>query len=184
MKTPTLLLLTGLLAFFSLPHAGAAEPTELLLARREYQAKTESALAPVQAAYVRNLEKLKAEFTKRGDTRAAAVINQELTNQIAEITAALNSSKASHSNAPGVEIVSVQYRTTDRKNSADITEHFRRAFDSGRIGLRLVTEEGAGGKDPGYNILKETVVTYKLNGQTKEKTFPEGFQMDFRRDLN
>jgi hypothetical protein len=65
----------------------------------------------------------------------------------------------------------------------DTTPILRNALETGSNRLRLNTREGAAGKDPAYLAKKQTVIFYEINGQRKEKAFPEAYTLNFHRDL-
>ena len=66
---------------------------------------------------------------------------------------------------------------------ADVTKNVRKAYESGVPSMKLNTEEAAAGVDPAPATPKRTIITYMINGQRKQKAFPEGTRLDFKADL-
>lgn len=49
--------------------------------------------------------------------------------------------------------------------------------------MTLEVHGAAKGADPAPGTSKETLITYTVNGQRKEKTFPDGHKLNFTKDL-
>jgi len=90
---------------------------------------------------------------------------------------------ASSSAAARLKILSAKYGDPAMRHSADITTNLRRALESGVNSIILSNVEAAGGMDPALNIRKETVITYTVNGERKQKIFPEDYTLSFKDDL-
>ncbi len=79
-------------------------------------------------------------------------------------------------------ILSAVYGVPAKKLVADITKEVVKAFQSGESTLTL-NLQGAGGVDPAPYQRKECTIIYEINGQRKQKTFPEDHKLNFRDEL-
>jgi hypothetical protein len=84
----------------------------------------------------------------------------------------------------GLVIVSASYGSAATHHSIDTTRILRKALRSGAATIKLNTAEGAGGVDPARTKPKETTIVYTVNGERKQKTFPESKVLNFKEDLN
>ena len=65
----------------------------------------------------------------------------------------------------------------------DITKRLQDALASRETAVTLEVHGAAKGADPAPGTSKETLITYTVNGQRKEKTFPDGHKLNFTKDL-
>ena len=82
-----------------------------------------------------------------------------------------------------VTITSAIYSDPSGKKKEDITKHVRQVYLAGLPTLTLNTRDGAEGKDPAPAVPKQTTIIFTIRGQSKTKTFPEGYQLNFKKDL-
>ena len=96
---------------------------------------------------------------------------------------ALAEDKPSGDAKAGLVIVTALYRSVGSHRTIDVTRVLRKALKSGEATIKLNTASLAGGVDPARRMPKETLITYTINGEQKEKIFLEGEVLNFK-DLN
>jgi len=100
-----------------------------------------------------------------------------------ELEAATNAATRNNTAALQMTILSAQYGDHDKRKTANVTEKLRKAMRDGQTTITLNTTDAASGSDPAPFTKKETVITYTINGQRKQKTFSEGHNLNFKDDL-
>lgn len=158
------------------------DPPELVKLREEHLRSMHRVAVPVLTTYVRALESQKQLFTRQGKLDAALSVDNELKDVAKQLETA-NSASARTGATMQLAIVSATYGSHEKKRITDITKNLRKAFESGEASIKLNTDKGAAGVDPAPFAPKATVVVYTINGQRKEKTFPEGRTLNFKDDL-
>ncbi len=164
-------------------NAPPVDPPELVSAREEHLRAMQRAAIPVLSAYARQLESLKASFTREGKLDAALAVDNELKEVNKEAQAADNAAARTGAALP-LTILSAVYGAPAKKHVMDVTKTLRKALESGNEGIKLSTSEAGAGVDPAPMTPKETKIIYTINGQRKEKTFQEGYKLKFKDDLN
>ncbi|MEQ1839466.1 MAG: hypothetical protein ABL994_03565 [Verrucomicrobiales bacterium] len=155
----------------------SGEPVELTTMRENWVRATRQATAPIDLRYQESLATLKLRLTKAGKLNEAMAVD-------AELQKLAHGSGGASANGPNkLAIISATYRKKGAANGIDTTDILRKALEGGEAGIRLTTKFGAGGKDPAYNLLKETEITYRIRGETKTKIFAEGYDLKFKDDL-
>ena len=172
---------SALLAFAQ--NAPPIDPPELATMREEHLRSIQRVAIPVLSAYARQLESQKSVFTRQGKLDAALAVDNELKEVTKQLQAA-NAASARTGATMQLTILSASYGSPAKKRVADITKNIRKVFESGTPTIKLNTDDGAAGVDPAPYTPKETTITYTINGQRKQKTFPEGRNLNFKEDLN
>ena len=158
-------------------------PPELATIREEHLRSMQRVAIPVLSAYARQLESQKSVFTRQGKLNAALAVDNELKEVTQQLQAA-NAASARTGATMQLTILSASYGSPAKKRVADITKNIRKALEAGTPTIKLTTADGAAGVDPAPFTLKETTITYTINGQRKQKTFPEGHKLNFKEELN
>ena len=153
--------------------ASPDEPEELTQRRNEHLSAVQRAIAPLNSAYVQKLEAMKTQYTREGKLEVALIIDAEL----AEVRRQVLSNE--------LALISASYGVIGSSLVADVTETIANAMNSGSPTVRL-TAAGPGifKTDPAPQKKKRTKITYSIKGFIKEKTFPEGYELNFKNDLD
>jgi len=160
------------------------DPPEVVQRREEHLREMQRASIPVYQAYLRKLEPLKAQYSREGKYDALTALQNEIKRVQRDLDAATAAATRNNALTLQFTILSATYGVHDKNKTIDITETLRKALRAGAKQIKLNTQDGAGGKDPAPFAPKATVITYTINGQRKEKTFPEGQMLNFKDDLN
>jgi len=158
------------------------DPPELIALREEHLRSMQRAAMPVLSAYVHALEAQKLAFTRQGKLEEATAVDKEVTEITKQLQVATDFSSRTGA-IMELTIVYATYGAPARRLVTDITKNLRKALGAGATAIRLDTTEGAAGVDPAPRTRKETTITYTINGQRKQKTFPEGKILNFKEDL-
>jgi hypothetical protein len=138
---------------------------------------------PLLTTYARQLETQKLAFTRQGKLDEAIAVDKEIKEVTKQLEAA-NAAVARSGAKLQLLILSASYGDQKKKRSIDTTKNLRKALEAGQAGIKLNTTDGAAGVDPAPFAPKETIITYSINGQRKQKTFREGHSLNFKDDLN
>lgn len=154
------------------------EPTELRTLRESWQRAVRQATEPLNRRYVESLEAMKRQFTRDGKLKEALAIDTEI-NKLKTAEEA-----AEESNSSKLQIVSAFYGEVGGTRKVETTAILKEAMENREEGIVLNTKFGAAGQDPASAAPKETTITYQRRGEKKTKTFPEGYRLNFRDDLD
>lgn len=160
----------------------AVAPPELTTMREEHLRSMQRAIVPALLAYGRQLQLQKEFFKRQGKLDAALSVDKELK----EIAAQLEVAKATTTRTDvsmQLAIVSASYGHVPSNRTVDTTKILRKALESGDPGITLGHKDLAGGNDPAPLSPKENTIVYSVNGQRKEKRFPESYKLNFKEDL-
>lgn len=160
-----------------------SEPPELVARRGQLAAALKRAETPLLSDYLRNLKELKLDYGNAGNVTAAFAVDAEIARVKQELHNANNPNARLASAGRELKILSSRYMDLEKQRSVDTTPILRKALETGFPRITLNTRVGAGGQDPAYLAKKQTVIIYEIDGQRKEKTFPEAYDLNFRRDL-
>jgi len=150
-------------------------------------AQQEAKKATLLPSYLALLKKLEIELTQSGRIDAAKEVmdyreSLAATAPAATRPAATRPESALEAAMP-VTITSATYADPSGRHKQDITKHIRQVYKAGLPTMILDTRDGAEGKDPSPGVQKQTTIIFTIRGQTKTKTFPEGYQLNFKKDL-
>jgi hypothetical protein len=163
-------------------NASPIDPPELVTMREEHLRSMQRVAIPILTAYARQLESQKSIYTRQGKLDAALAVDNEL-KEVSKQLQAANNAAARTGATMQLTILSASYGSPTKKRFTDTTKNLRKVFESGTPTIKLNTDEGAAGVDPAPFTPKETTITYTINGQRKQKTFPEGYKLTFKDDL-
>ena len=158
------------------------DPPELVAMRGEHLRSMQRVALPVLSAYARQLEAQKGLFSRQGKLEAAIAVDNEL-KEVAKQLQAANVATAGSGAAMQLAIISAMYGHAPSKRFMDVSRNLRKAMESGATSIKLNDDEAGGKKDPAPYAPKDTTITYTINGQRKQKTFPEGYNLNFKEDL-
>lgn len=160
----------------------AVAPPELTAMREDHLRSMQRAIVPALIAYGRQLQSQKEFFTRQGKLDAALSVDNELKDIAAQLEAA-KAATTKTSASMQLAIVSASYGHAPSNRMVDTTKILRKALESGDLTITLGHKELAGGNDPAPLSPKENTIVYSVNGQRKEKTFPESYKLNFKEDL-
>lgn len=158
------------------------DPPELAAMRQEHLRAMQRVSIPALSAYARQLDAQKAAFSRQGKLEAAIAVDNEL-KEITKQLQAANGAVAQTGASLQLTIVQAMYGHAPSKRFLNITTNLRKAMDSGAASIKLNDDEAGGKKDPAPYAPKDTTITYTINGERKQKTFPEGYNLNFKEDL-
>jgi hypothetical protein len=161
----------------------AVDPPDLVHRREELLRNLQRASVPIYEAYLKSLEPLKTQYAREGNLGAITALQNEIKRVEDELDKAARAAARGDAVMLGFTILSASFGAHEKHRTIDTTEILREALREGKKTLRLDTKDGAGGKDPAPFVPKETVVTYSFEGERKQKTFKEGYNLNFETDL-
>jgi hypothetical protein len=156
------------------------DPAELSARRAEFLREMQKVSIPVLTNYLRLIESLKEQSTRRSDSLAAQAYEAEAKKIRIQLNdASATSQGARTSVALPVEITSALWQSESPKLSADVTAHLKKVMESGAASVTVNTADAAGGADPARGKPKSLILEYTVNGKVKQKTYPEGQKLNF-----
>jgi hypothetical protein len=159
------------------------EPAELVQKREELMRNLQRASIPIYEAYLKSLEPLRAQFTRDGKVDAVNALQVEIKRAQDELDKATRAAARGNTVSLAFTILSATYGSHEKHRTVETTEMLRRALREGKATLKLDNSLCEGGKDPAPFVPKATTVTYTIDGQRKQKTFKEGYELNFDTDL-
>lgn len=162
-----------LICFCSVSFAAEEEPPELLSKRQEHLRKMQRAAEPLLRDYLRTLESMKQKFMRDQQLKEAIAVDAEIVRITEQIKIA----------SEQMVILSAVYGIPSQNRVVDITKQLQTALAAKQSGVTLEIRGAAAGIDPAPGMAKQTLITYTLNGQRKQKTFPDGYKLRFAADL-
>jgi len=159
------------------------DPMELVQRREELLRNLQRASIPIYEAYLKSLEPLRAQYTRDGKVDAVNALQVEIKRAQDELDKATRAAARSNTVTLAFTILSASYGSHEKHRTVDTAEMLRRALREGKATLKLDNSLCEGGKDPAPFVPKTTIVTYSVDGQRKQKTFKEGYELNFDTDL-
>lgn len=156
------------------------DPAELSARRAEFLREMQRVSVPVLTNYLRVIESMKEQATRRGDLTGAQAFDLETQKIKAQLNDASATSQGARATVPlPVAITSALWQGVGPKLSADVTAHLKKVMESGVASVTVNTAEAAGGADPAPGKPKILALEYTVNGKVKRKTFTEGQKLNF-----
>ena len=149
------------------------DPPELLARRQDHLRAIQRVTAPLLRDYLRSLESLKQQFTRGGKLQQAIAVDAEMKSITAQLDIATQQ----------IVIISAVYGIPAQNRVVNITKRLQDALASRETAVTLEIHGAAKGADPAPGMSKQTLITYTVNGQQKQKTFPDGHKLNLSKDL-
>lgn len=174
------LLLLSILPSFA--NAQSSESPALVSLREGHLRAMQRVSIPVLAEYVRQLESEKSALTRQGKLDQAQAVEAELGDAANQLRVA-KEAVARPGAVLRLTILSGRYGDFATERVVDITKTLREALAARSPGITLHRDGAAKGIDPAPLVAKQTSIVYSINGERKEKVFPEGHNLNFKSDL-
>lgn len=167
----------------ALAQEAVSDPPELQARRLEHLKAMQRASVPVLANHVRQLEAMKAQFTRQSNLNAALAVDQELKRAKAELDAANATAQgAVGSVSLPLKIISAVYSgPTAADDKRDFGAKVQGILESGVATMTM--KDMAGAYDPAPFKKKKLTIEYSINGKVKKKVYGDGEMVNFRGDL-
>ncbi len=159
------------------------DPPELITKREDHLRAMQRVTMPELQAYATKLNLLKQQFTREGKLEAGLAVDNELRDVTRQLQTAQDAGNATKAVAQQLTLVSAVYGHLPSKRTVNVERILRQAMTAGQATIKLNNAVLNNDRDPAPYAPKDTVINYVTGGQKKEKTFREGYTLDFKNDL-
>ncbi|HEY3899253.1 MAG TPA: hypothetical protein VGM54_11600 [Chthoniobacter sp.] len=159
----------------------ATDPQELIAMRGEFlRAMARAGVQPL-SAYLHELELFKQQVVREGKSAAVIAVDAEIKSIQDQLVSAQSTASLANTAPAQIQIESAVYGDAKTKRVKDVVAAVQSAVDSGAT--IVVNSRSLGGPDPAPGTDKFLVVSYRVNGVRKQKTFKERSSVILKQEL-
>ena len=159
------------------------DPPELITKREEHLRAMQRVTVPELQAYATKLNMLKQQFAREGKLQVGLAVDNELRDVNQQIQMAQDAGNPTKAVAQQLTLISAVYGHLPSKRTVNVERILRQAMTAGQATIKLNNAVLNNDRDPAPYASKDTVINYISGGQKKERTFHEGYTLDFKNDL-